>query len=113
MPGLFSLIFGLYTRRNLCSLLLCAEIFALCLGCHIYKDQNFERRMSSIFEDPGTGNRLITSRNGIEPRNKYLTEENGTLRVRGQNMKMILYGHLSNCSKNPDFVVREMHCSLL
>ena len=51
--------------------------------------------MSSIFEDPETGNRLITSRNGIEPRNKYLMEENSTLRVRGQNTKMILHGHLS------------------
>ena len=98
------------------------EIFAPCSSAlksllpawdAIYKDQNSERRMSSISEDPGTGNRLITSRNGIEPKNKYLTEENGTLRVRGQNTKMILYGHLSICSKNPDLVVREMHYSLL
>ena len=50
--------------------------------------------MSSIFEDPGTLKHLITSRNGIEPRYKYLTEENSTVRVRGQNMKMIVYDHL-------------------
>ena len=54
MPGLFSLIFGLYTRRNLCFLLLCADIFAPCAWDAIYNDKTLMRRMSSIFEDPGT-----------------------------------------------------------